>query len=288
MFKKTSLLLVIALLSLHANAYVNVHSLDSSIVIDEVSIAATAVRNVDSIIKTHPLFANSGHVLREQQHIFYDDTFDFYIVLALILAFGVMRFANPRYFQYLLRAFRSPTFSIQQLKDQLDTAVVPNLLMNVLFAASAGVYCYFAFKLYLPQRYVAYSPSLLVTVLIAGLGLLYAAKYLLMIFSGHVFNARSVAGHYMYNVLLINKIIAIVLLPFIVILAFAGTSIAVPAMILSLFLIGGLLINRYIRSWQVLGSFFQYGKFHFFAYLCASEILPMAVLVKLLIREMYY
>lgn len=286
--KLTVLLILMAGLSLTCRAAVNVQSFDSSIVINEAAVTQFANSAVDSMVQGHPMFSEGMSVMREYPHIFYGNTFDFYLVLVLLLLFGVMRFANPRYFQYLLRAFRSPSFSVQQLKDQIGTAVIPNILMNLFFAASAGVYLYFVFRLNMPQRYAVYSPSLLILILVMGLALLYAAKYVVMQFSGWVFNLSSAVSYYMYNVFLINKVMAIVLLPFTIILAFTRTAIAIPAMIVSLFVIGALLINRYIRSWQVLAPFFQYGKFHFFAYLCASELLPMAVITKLLIQGIYY
>lgn len=288
-FRRTILLLTIVLaVSGVAHARVNVLSFDSSIVINKAVVEATSVRAVDSMMKSHPALMTGVPVTREHLHLFYDNTFDFYLILGLLLAFGVMRFGNPRYFQYLLRAFRSPSFGSQQLKDQMGTAVVPNLLMNLFFAASVGVYLYYIFKLNMPQRYAVYHPSLLITILILSLAGLYGAKYAVMRFSGWAFNVRVIISHYMYNVFLINKVIAITLLPFTVLLAFSQPAIAQPAMILSFFLVGLLFINRYFRSWQVLAPFFQFSKFHFFAYLCASELLPMALLTKLLIREMYY
>lgn len=285
--KSLPLIFVFITVCLYATAEVNVLSFDSSIVIDENYVEQYANRGVDSIVSHHPLFSDN-HVLREFRQIYNDGSFDFYLVLTLLLCFGAMRFFNPRYFQYLIRAFRSPSLSIQQLKDQIEKAVLPNLIMNILFASSLGIYIFFAFKVFLPQRYSLYSPSLLIGIIICSLMLLYSAKYIVMIFSGWVFNVKSVVGHYMYNVMLINKVMSIALLPFIVLLAFTSSAIATPAAIVSFVLIAVLLINRYIRSWQVLGQFFQYGKFHFFAYLCASEILPMALLTKLLMHGMYY
>mgnify|MGYP000456692401 CR=1 FL=1 len=289
-FRKISWFLSIIILfcSPELAAKVNVQSFDSSIVINKTEMEAIAVADVDSMMRVHPMLVPGRYTVREHVRIFYDQTFDFYLVLTLLFLFGVMRFANPRYFQYLLRAFRSPSFGSQQLKDQIGTSVVPNLLMNIFFGASAGVYVYFIFKLNMPQRYAIYSPSLLVTILILSFVGLYGAKYAVMLFSGWAFNVRVIISHYMYNVFLINKVISVMLLPFIIVLAFAQPAIALPAMIVSLTLIILLFINRYIRSWQVLGSFFQYSKFHFFAYLCASELLPMALLTKLLIRGMYY
>lgn len=288
MKKGWPVLFVLLMFGKGAFAKVDVQSFDSSIVIDEVYVEYYASKAVDSMVSNHPFLANQQHVLREFRHIYFDDTFDFYLVLLLLLCFGAMRFINPRYFQYLLRAFRSPSLSVQQLKDQLEKAVLPNLAMNLLFAASAGIYIYFAIKVFSPQRYAQYPPSLLIGIIIGSLVLLYSAKYVVMMFSGWVFNLKSAIGHYMYNVMLINKVMSVALLPFIILLAFADSAIAVPATVVSLALVLALLVNRYMRSWQVLGQFFQYSKFHFFAYLCASEILPMALLTKLLIRGMYY
>ncbi len=288
LFKKIILFLIVFALQSRADARVNVQSYDSSIVVNKAAIEAIAVNATDSMVQSHPALQPGVYIAREHLRFFYDNTFDFYMVLALVFGFGLMRFANPRYFQYLLRAFRSPSFGSQQLKDQMGTASVPNLLMNIFFAASGGVYLYYIFKLNMPQRYAIYHPSLLVIILILSLVGLYGAKYAVMRFSGWAFNVRVIISHYMYNVFLINKVIAITLLPFTVLLAFGQPEIAQPAMIVSLFLVALLLVNRYVRSWQVLAPFFQYSKFHFFAYLCASELLPMALLTKLLIREMYY
>lgn len=261
---------------------------DSSLVINEQLVEQATNRSMDSIMATHPMLLTDRPVVYEMKRKMVNHSFDFYLLLGLVLFFGVIRYMHPRYFQYLLRSFRSPNFGSKQLKDQMETAFFPNLLMNLFYAASAGIYLYYIFKLNFPQRYSVFSPSLLVTVLICGFGALYLAKHLFMTFSGWVFNIKTMMGHYIYNVFLINKVISIVLLPFTVLIAFAQPNIAVPAMIVSLFLVAALFINRYIRSWQVLGAFFQYSKFHFFAYLCASELLPMAILTKLLIREIYY
>lgn len=288
LFKKIFLFLIVVALQGRAVARVNVQSYDSSIVINKADMDAASIAAVDSMVKLQPALQPGAYTAREHAHFFQDSTFDFYLILGLVLGFGLMRFANPRYFQYLLRAFRSPSFGAQQLKDQMGTAIVPNLLMNIFFAASGGVYLYYVFKFNMPQRYAIYHPSLLVIILILSLVGLYGAKYAVMRFSGWVFNVRVIISHYMYNVFLINKVLAITLLPFTVLLAFGQQEIAQPAMIVSFFLVILLFVNRYIRSWQVLGPFFQYSKFHFFAYLCASELLPMALLTKLLIREMYY
>ena len=61
-------------------------------------------------------------------------------------------------------------------------------------------------------------------------------------------------------------------------------EVAGVVVLVSFFIVGILFCIRYLRSWSVFGAFFRFSKFHFFLYLCASELLPLAVLVKILTR----
>jgi Na+-translocating ferredoxin:NAD+ oxidoreductase RnfD subunit len=124
--------------------------------------------------------------------------------------------------------------------------------------------------------------------LVAGTGVIYLIKYAAVQFSGWAFRVQGITEHYLFNVFLINKVLGVTLVPFVIILAFADREWAQQIVILSFITSGILLLNRYIRSWQVFGSFFQYSKFHFFVYLCASEILPLAVLMKLLVKGLMF
>lgn len=246
-------------------------------------------RLADSMLTHNPLM--NAHLMIsdiEQAHKWDSQTSDFYLLLSLCLLLGVIRFIDQRYFVNLWAAFWNPTLSNRQLKDQLQGAGLPNLLMNIFFTISVGSYIYYAVKFYTPHHSGVIPSSLLIIMLIAGTAIIYTAKYLAVRFSGWAFRVEGVTEHYLFNVFLINKILAIVLMPFIIALAFADEGVAKQMIVIS-FLIGGLLLlNRYIRSWQVFGSFFQYSKFHFFMYLCASELLPLAVLMKLLVQGLMF
>lgn len=216
-----------------------------------------------------------------------DKTSNFYMVLFSMLLFGGVRYANPKYFQNLFKALRSPMLTNQQLKDQMGSAVLVNWLMNIFFAITAGLYAYLLIGVFSSQRSVVLYPSLLLPVLIAVVMLIYIVKYFVLKFSGWAFNVQSIIGSYLFNVYLVNKVMAIALLPFLVLIAFADSAVVSPIAIMSFIVLGALLLYRYVRSWQVFGAFFKYSRFHFFMYLCASEILPVAVLTKVLVRVFY-
>ena len=243
----------------------------------------------DSVLTTHPMMASHFIISDvELPHVNMSQTADFYLLLFLCLMLGIIRFADTRYFYNLWLAFWNPTLSNRQLKDQLQGAGLPNLLMNIFFTIAEGSYIYYVVRYYTPHHSGVIPPSLLIIMLIAGTALIYVAKYAAVRFSGWAFRVEGVTEHYLFNVFLINKVLAIILVPFIIILAFADKNVAQQMIVISFIIAGILLLNRYIRSWQVFGSFFQYSKFHFFMYLCASELLPLAVLMKLLVKGLMF
>lgn len=276
----------IILMSMPAFAKLNIILPDSGYVIPTQAIELATQKDMDSIMSTHQMVAERKFVMQLQEgKPYHSDNLAFFSILSLVLFFGGVKYFNLRYFQNFWRVFRSPSLGTIQLKENIDRSVVPNFIMNIFFVLVVGVYVYFLVNILFPQRSQYIPASILLPVLIAAVALVYVIKYLVIRFSGWVFKIQGITDNYIFNVFLINKVIAIVLLPFLLFIAFAEPFIANIAALLSLVVVVLLLINRYTRSWQHFGSFFQYSRFHFFTYLCASEILPMAVLMKLLVSE---
>jgi Domain of unknown function (DUF4271) len=240
-------------------------------------------------IDAHPLLTSSVVISDiELPHIYTSQTADFYLLLFLCLMLGLIRFMDTRYFLNLWRAFWNPTLSNRQLKDQLQGSGLPNLLMNIFFTIAGGAYIYYVVRFYTPHNSGVIPPSLLIIMLIGGTAIIYLAKYATVRFSGWAFRVEGITEHYLFNIFLINKVLGVTLIPFIIVLAFADAQWCQQVAIISFIVLGALLLSRYIRSWQVFGSFFQYSKFHFFMYLCASELLPLAVLMKLLVKGLMF
>jgi len=255
---------------------------------DKATQVAEGNRLADSMIRTNPML-NSKVVYNavEKVHSFQDKSLDFYVILTIVLLLGVARYANPKYFHNLWSTFRSPGHS-HASREQLEVAGFSNLFMNIFFAMVGGLYVYYLVRANTPQITASIPQWLLMLALMLGVGIIYLAKYITISFGGWAFKLDAVSKSYIFNIFLINKVMALLLLPFVLLIAFASPAYAAPAVVVSGVLIALLFVSRYIRSWQVFGSFFQFSKFHFFTYLCASEILPLAVLMKLLVRGLLY
>lgn len=253
---------------------------------DPASIDGLVKKDMDSLARMDKKHQETKVVYQiETQRHRQDKTVDFYLLLGLCLLLGLIRFADPHYFTILIRSFHNPSGS-RHFKDQIQNAAIPNFLMNVFFSVIVGAYIYYVGRAFAIHLAPAFDGPLMLLLLVGGIAAIYLGKYFVIRFSGWAFRLETITEQYLFNVFLINKIIGILLLPFVIFIAFCDPEWISPLVIISLLLTALLIFNRYTRSWNVFGSFFQYSRFHFFTYLCASEILPMAILLKLLLRTM--
>jgi uncharacterized membrane protein len=154
--------------------------------------------------------------------------------------------------------------------------------MDLIFCISLGLYLYYAINHIHNQKALSDYPVIVVILaLILLLVVVYAVRFMFLKFTGWVFNISEITDNYTFNVFLINKILGIAIIPFTVILAFGTGQWVQASLFLSFVVIAILFLNRYVRSGVVFGYFIKFSKFHFFMYLCASELLPLAVLMKL-------
>lgn len=255
---------------------------------DEKIIETKTRRSLDSLYQ-HTFFfqVEETQYAVSKSRPWLNKTTDFYMLLGLVLFLGVIRFIDPKYPGELWAAFLNTGFSGRTLRDKIEQSTIPNVLMNVFFVFVFGSYLFYVFRSPAFGLRTASVNPLLIMTLMGGVALVYIVKYFVIRFSGWAFDLKGVTDTYLFNVFLVNKILAIALFPFTVVMAFQDRSWSSVAVVLSFILIVALLISRYVKSWQVLGSFFHYSKFHFFTYLCASEIMPLAVLTKFLLAHTF-
>lgn len=271
-----------------AQARISPQQFGYAFTIDETAANRAAWQQTDSLLRAHP-YLKDLPVENSISHPrrFDNDAKDFYLIMGLVLFLGIVRGVHPHYFRLLLRSFWQPGGASRGFQEQLEQASLPNLLMNLFFGCVVGIWLYYLLQTF--SRPTEGLPgTLLIFLLTAGILTVYLLKYLAVQFSGWAFRVEALTSQYLYAIFLINKIIAIALLPFVALLAFTSAAWQAPLAIVSIFIAGGLLLMRYVRSWRSFGSFFQYSKFHFITYLCASEILPLAILLKLLDRYLLH
>lgn len=204
----------------------------------------------------------------------------FYTVVALLFLFALIKNGFSRYLHDLYSAYFRTTVRQKQIKEQLQQSPLPSLFFNAFFVASAAV-----FTALVVQRfgYAGRLPfALLALYAAAGIGAVYGLKFLLLKFFGWVLQLTQATDAYLFVVFSTNKILGIFLLPFSVLLAFAGDDVGPVALSLSLIVVVAFFAYRYFLAFISINHLVRLNAFHFLLYLAAFEVLPLLLINKLL------
>jgi hypothetical protein len=203
----------------------------------------------------------------------------FYIVAGLVLFLAFIKLLFSRYFKNIFRLLFQPSFRQKQTREQLMQNSLPSLMLNLFFLVSGGAYIALLIRYY---NFLPLNFWLLFLYSTVVLGILYMGKFLFLSFSGWVFNVKEASDTYMFTVYLINKITGVLLLPFILILAFSQTQIIDVAVTVSALLIILLFLYRYAVSYAPVRREVKVSPLHFIIYVLAFEIVPLLLIYKTL------
>lgn len=237
----------------------------------------------EQVLRRHPYFNfhTKPVAFRSDVKQFHGKELLFYVIVALLMIFALLKLGFAKYFNDLFRVFFRTTLKQRQIKEQLIQTPLPSLIFNGFFVASAGLYAN------LVLHYYQFTPVanfwLLYLYCSIGLSVIYLVKFLGLKICGWLFNMQQAADSYIFIVFIINKVIGIAALPFLALLSFTDGTLHTVSLVLSWCCIGGLFLYRFILGYAAIRNEVRFNLFHFFLYLCAFEIAPLLLIYKLLL-----
>jgi hypothetical protein len=203
----------------------------------------------------------------------------FAMVAFLGLIFSLRRAVASKTWQ----AFFSNNFLKQAQRDYSGMiGSAPYYLLYVHFFINMGVFFFLTIRAFTGDRFNTLPFLGLCIGAVAG-G--YLLKHLLVRISGTLFGAEEQASQYNFLILVFSCILGLFLLPANFFLALReNTSTILPFWVASMILV--FYLFRWFRSIGLFGSFVAKNLFHFLLYLCAVEILPIAIIIKLLLNNL--
>lgn len=237
-----------------------------------------------TILNRHPYFnfrEKAGYALYIKKINPPGRELNFYIVATLFLFFAILKAGFSKYFSDLINLFLRRSLKQRQIKQQVVQNALPSFLFNIFFVLIGGFYAALAIQRTTPNLPFSFLELLLYT--ISGIAIIYIGKYFVLKFIGWVFNIIELSNNYIFLIFLVNKIIALILLPIIVVLALVNKEITTIAWTLSLLLVSCLLFYRYISAMQLVRKDKGVSFFHFVLYVSAFEILPTIILYKVIL-----
>ncbi len=209
-----------------------------------------------------------------------------YIFYLLLLVFFVLVVGINRDFNYFENMFRALTnyrlslqFAREQVSNRTFASVAYILLFNLLFG------------LFLIQWMSAAGISSLLVDFEAGwlllfvlITLIYSVKYIFYKFIGRIFGLKEQVSYYLSQVFLMNRLLALLMLPVLTLLYYAPAQIARLVMFVSIIAIVIAVLLRYLRGIRITSQVLGANTIHFILYFCTVEILPTLIISKLLLN----
>lgn len=226
-------------------------------------------------VKDEPVYL----IAEEKQ--FAGKEFVFYILCFVVSILALFKTFYRSYFNNLFRVFFNTSLRQSQLMDQLLQAKLPSFILNIFFAISAGIFLWLLFTYYHPPHLI--NKKLLLPLCILGIGVLYFVKYCTLKFIGWVSTMQQTVDSYIFIIFLVNKISGIVLVPFLIVLAFSLPLWIHYITTVAVFIIILFFLSRYIKTYGALENKLPLNAFHFLLYIVATEIIPILILYKVTI-----
>jgi hypothetical protein len=245
------------------------------------SMTVTGQNKVFATVKDQPDSLNTHFPLSENIHRNLTPDWILYILIGV---FALLAWIRMVYNKYLVNLFEASFNYLRAVQVNNDPGIVQKrifLLFNLVYIISGGLYMYQIFDHYsiYPGGIEGFRLFLISTAFLTGLMLF---RVIILKLTAVIFNRTKLFNEYLFHQFLFNKINGIVLLPFILGIAYTK-GIAVSIIIyLSYTAIAAVLVLRVTR---LLIFIFKNVVllFYMILYLCTLEILPVLVIVKLIL-----
>ncbi len=205
--------------------------------------------------------------------------FVFYLLVALVLLLALVKVVFPKYFKNIFDIFFQTSFRQKQTREQLTQDNIAALLLNVLFIFSSACFVALIGHKFKVTKISFWQIFVVATI---ALTIIYLVKFLFTQFMGWIFNKTDIAQSYSFLVFIVNKIIGVVLIPFLFLIAYSAPKMESISFSVALMLIVFLFLYRFFSTYKNISSRLKINAIHFFLYFCSIEILPLLLMYKAL------
>lgn len=209
----------------------------------------------------------------------YGNDWVLFVLLVVLVIITWVRIYHLKRFWQLLQAFMSSlqVDHIIRENDRLMGSVLS--AFNAVFYLVASVFVYMLIShLHFEQSLDSIIHPYLIVLFVVII--VYQFKSWALKLLGVMFYEADLAAKYTFNVLLMNKILGLLLLPIVVLLSYVKLGGAYLIITGCVFIVV-LYLLRIRRGIIIISNQTNLSYFHLFLYLCALEILPLSVLVRI-------
>lgn len=207
----------------------------------------------------------------------------FYSFLFLFMLTALLSKYSNGLLRKLWKIYVNDGFIHRQSKDQMTQQPVVSILLNFLFILSSGLFVFFGLGWDHEFKGEIRWMILLASFLI--IGCIYLFKHVLFKILGWAFGQEEAFDNYLFVVFLNNKLAGLIFLFSSFIMAFSAPASSNFVFKLTLFLIGLMLLYRFLRGYQLFSRQSRIGFFTLLLAFISLEVIPSAVIVKFISKS---
>lgn len=238
-------------------------------------------RTTDKVLAFNKMIntKDKGTYFLQEIRLPFGKEFVFYLLCIVLFILAIFKTFYSMYFNNLFRIFFNTSLRQTQLTDQLSQAKLPSFILNIFFAISTGIYVWLLFTHFNKVQSVKTQTLLLTCVLtVAGI---YVIKFIILKFTGWLAGIQKTVDNYIFVIFLVNKIMGVLLIPFLILLAFSKNEWIPSVAVISALFIGLLFLSRYAKSYGALDKKLSVNSLHLLIFAVGAEIIPIFVFYKI-------
>lgn len=206
----------------------------------------------------------------------------FYVLLSILAYMTTLVSVYRHEVLRLFAGFANINIAMQQFRDRANAISITALLHYILFIAIGGCILFLMLKLNAVE--LPYSPFMTLVGCMAGVAVVYILKHLQLILISSIFPFGAESTFYSFLISNANRVLGVVLVPMAFLVAYAPENLKFFMLGLTLVIWFAVVLYSSIRGLLTAGNYLLHHKFHFLMYLCAAEIAPILVLVKIILN----
>ena len=195
----------------------------------------------------------------------------------LLLFLGVVISLNRSSVNSLFRSMINLNYLNLLHRDQHFRYNLQNLLLAVLFILSGAFFSQQVLEYIFDLKIVFWKIIFVIT-------LIYLLRHVVMQLVSYAFEDNIEIKQLGYTIFLFNLVLGVLLVPIDLLLAFGQSSVASFSLYSGIILFSVLYLYRLLRGFLLFGSQIVSNKLRFFTYLCALEIAPILLIIKIIQR----
>ncbi|MGB1242725.1 MAG: DUF4271 domain-containing protein [Chitinophagales bacterium] len=209
-----------------------------------------------------------------------DDHLPFYALLCIVGIFGYVRYNFFSYLKSVKQSFFNINLAQQFFEEHFYSVSPASFFLNV---NTILIYSLLGF---LSVRYLEkleHISDIGLSSLVLGAVLLVSlSRYWFYRIAAYILPIEKTLLFYLFNMRIVNYVLTIVLIPLLLIFAFADNIYLQGTILLITLVIISFVLYRCYRGFLIGGKVMILNKFHFFVYLCTFEIAPILILYKII------